>query len=341
MANIRELDKRRKSIRNIRKITRTMELIATARFKKAMDRAAAANDYTERITQIVRDLSAAVLELSHPLLSERPQVNSSTILMLTSNRGLCGGYNGAVIRATMLRRQELLNAGDAGCRFEISGKRGISAMKFRNVNIDETYSKFEDQPAFKDVALIADRLMDDFIAGRMDRLDIAYTRFISSSKQEAVVDTLLPFSQPKSGQATTGEIAAGGSSGVKADYEFLPSAESILEEVVPASFRVKLFKCFLDAAVSEQIARMVSSVPALPASNCILKTTTTPSFPTKKTWATPSSWPLKDARWSFGKIISGTAFRKISTGKSPCAPPRPPPDRVEINADVINKNDNH
>ena len=75
-------------------------------------------------------------------------------------------------------------------------------MKFRNVNIDETYTKFEDQPAFKDVALIADRLMDDFIAGRMDRLDVAYTRFISSSKQEAVVETLLPFSQPKSDQAT-------------------------------------------------------------------------------------------------------------------------------------------
>ncbi|MCA9194044.1 MAG: F0F1 ATP synthase subunit gamma [Planctomycetales bacterium] len=91
MANIRQLDKRRKSVRNIRKITRTMELIATARFKKAMDRAAAANDYTERITQIVRDLASAGLEVSHPLLADRPQLNHATLLMLTSNRGLCGG----------------------------------------------------------------------------------------------------------------------------------------------------------------------------------------------------------------------------------------------------------
>lgn len=265
MANIRQLDKRRKSIRNIRKITRTMELIATARFKKAMDRASAASDYTERITQIVRDLASAGLEVSHPLLAERPQVNTATMLMLTSNRGLCGGYNGAVIRAAMLRRSELA-AGTEDFRFEISGKRGVSAMKFRNVSIDATYTTFEDQPAFGDVALIANRLMEDYIAGRMDRLDVAYTRFISSSKQEAVVETLLPLSQP-----TPDEEAAADATGTKSSYEFLPSAESILEEVVPASFRVKLFKCFLDAAVSEQIARMVAMKSATENAGEIIK----------------------------------------------------------------------
>ncbi|MCA9126379.1 MAG: F0F1 ATP synthase subunit gamma, partial [Planctomycetales bacterium] len=136
MANIRELDKRRKSVRNIRKITRTMELIATARFKKAMDRASAANDYTERITQIVRDLAAAGLEVSHPLLAQRAQVENATVMMLTSNRGLCGGYNGAVIRAALQLRKDL-TADGRQLQFEVSGKRGISALKFRGVNIDE------------------------------------------------------------------------------------------------------------------------------------------------------------------------------------------------------------
>ncbi len=268
MANIRELDKRRKSIRNIRKITRTMELIATARFKKAMDRASAANDYTQRITAIVRDLAAAGLEVSHPLLAERPEVKASTILMLTSNRGLCGGYNGSVIRAAFQRRDELTAHG--GFRFEISGKRGIAAMKFRNVAIDEMYTRFEDQPAFEDVSKIADRLMEEFTAGRMDRLDVAYTRFVSISKQIATVETLLPFAQPKTEDATTAGGAGEGSSN-KADYEFLPSAETILEEVVPASFRVKLFKCFLDAAVSEQIARMVAMKSATENAGEIIK----------------------------------------------------------------------
>lgn len=270
MANIRELDKRRKSIRNIRKITRTMELIATARFKKAMDRASAANDYTQRITQIVRDLAAAGLEVSHPLLAERPQIKSSTILMLTSNRGLCGGYNGSVIRAAVTRRNEL-SAVSRDMRFEISGKRGIAAMKFRNVAIDEMYTKFEDQPAFNDVAAIADRLMDDFTAGRMDRLDIAYTRFVSISKQIPTVETLLPFAQPKADEGAAVGGGAGESSGGNKDYEFLPSAASILEEVVPASFRVKLFKCFLDAAVSEQIARMVAMKSATENAGEIIK----------------------------------------------------------------------
>ena len=264
MANIRELDKRRKSVRNIRKITRTMELIATARFKKAMDRAAAANDYTDRITQIVRDLAAAGLEVSHPLLAERSELKAATLLMLTSNRGLCGGYNGSVIRAASLRSKELKGQVSSELNFEISGKRGVSAMKFRNVKISQAYLDFEDQPAFDAVAVIADRLMEEFIAGKIDRLDVAYTRFISSSKQEAVVETLLPLSSPDASETASG-------TGPNKDFEFLPSAESILEEVVPASFRVKLFKCFLDAAVSEQIARMVAMKSATENAGDIIK----------------------------------------------------------------------
>jgi len=267
MANIRELDKRRKSVRNIRKITRTMELIATARFKKAMDRASAANDYTERITQIVRDLAGAGLEVSHPLLAERPEVKTATMLMLTSNRGLCGGYNGSVIRAATITRSEIEATG-ADLQFEISGKRGVNAMKFRQVRIDNSYTNFEDEPKFVDVARIADRLMDDFTSGRMDRLDVIYTKFVSISKQVAVSETLLPFAQPKLEPVSQGAKVGGGSN---ANYEFLPSAESILEEVVPASFRAKLFKCFLDAAVSEQIARMVAMKSATENAGDIIK----------------------------------------------------------------------
>lgn len=269
MANIRELDKRRKSVRNIRKITRTMELIATARFKKAMDRAAAANDYTERITQIVRDLAGAGLEVSHPLLAERAEVKTATLLMLTSNRGLCGGYNGSVIRAAMLTRSQIEAAG-ADLQFEISGKRGVNAMKFRQVRIDNSYTNFEDEPKFVDVARIADRLMDDFTSGRMDRLDVVYTKFVSISKQVAISETLLPFAQPKVEPAAPG-TASTAQAGSNANYEFLPSAESILEEVVPASFRAKLFKCFLDAAVSEQIARMVAMKSATENAGDIIK----------------------------------------------------------------------
>ena len=251
MAKARALDKRRKSIRNIRKITRTMELIATARYKKAMDRATAASAYTRRITQLVADLASAGLEVSHPLLEPHDKQERATLLVLTANRGLCGGYNGAVFRAAIARFEELKHS-FAHLDVEIAGKRGIAAAKFRRIQLAQAYTQFNDQPQFAEVNAIASRYLEAFATRKLDRLDVAYTKFLSSSKQMAVVETLLPLGSLE-GAETKKEPRAGESM-----YEFVPSAASILEEVVPASFKAKLFKCFLDAAVSEQIARMVA-----------------------------------------------------------------------------------
>jgi len=249
MAKARALDKRRKSIRNIRKITRTMELIATARFKKAMDRAHAATAYTRRITQVVADLATAGLEVKHPLLEPRENINRAVLLMLTANRGLCGGYNSSVQRAGFNRYAEL-KAQVPELRFEVSGRRGLSAAKFRGIHVDESYTHFEDKPSFEQVEVLANRYLEEYISGKIDRLDVAYMRFESVARQSVIVETLLPLGQLE------GAGAADNKSQVQ--YEFLPSAASILEEVVPTSFKVKLFKCFLDAAVSEQVARMVA-----------------------------------------------------------------------------------
>lgn len=249
MAKARALDKRRKSIRNIRKITRTMELIATARFKKAMDRATAATSYTKRITQLVSDLAKSGLKVSHPLLEQREKVNSAKLLILTANRGLCGGYNGSTLRMAMTRLAEM-QASVPKVSVEVSGKRGIAALKFRKIDFDQSYTQFNDQPAFAEVEAIANRYLMAFISGEIDRLDVVYTKFVSISKQVVVAETLLPLGSLDGLESGTGTG--------ESLYEFMPTAESILEEVVPSSFRVKLFKCFLDAAVSEQIARMVA-----------------------------------------------------------------------------------
>ena len=258
MAKARALDKRRKSIRNIRKITRTMELIATARFKKAMDRAHAASAYTERITHLVADLVASGLEVSHPLLEPRETTERAVLLVLTANRGLCGGYNSGVQRAALIRYAELKQA-IGHVELEVSGKRGIAGMKFRGLVADKTYTHFEDKPSFAEVDILASRYLAEYAAGRIDRLDVAYMRFESVSRQNVAVETLLPLGSLateglKSGKARPEAVPPAGT----VQYEFLPSAESILAEVVPTSFKVKLFKCFLDSAVSEQIARMVA-----------------------------------------------------------------------------------
>ena len=256
MAKARALDKRRKSVKNIRKITRTMELIATARFKKAMDRATAASAYTQRITDLVGDLTRAGLKVQHPLLEQREEVRHAKLLLLTANRGLCGGYNSNAIKAGLQRWAAWQSDASLPMQtFEVSGKRGLSALRYRKLTPDETYTHFEDKPRFDEVEVLADRYLEAYRLGKLDRLDVAYTRFLSASKQEAVVETLLPIgSLTEPGNEETTPSSESGES----MYEFVPSAESILEEVVPTSFKVKLFKCFLDAAVSEQIARMVA-----------------------------------------------------------------------------------
>ena len=256
MAKARALDKRRRSIRNIRKITRTMELIATAKFKKAMDRATASNAFTKRVTQLVSDLARSGLTVSHPLLEPRLAPQNATLLILTANRGLCGGYNGSILRLAFARLNELRET-IPNVRIEVSGKRGIAAFKFRKMAIDQAYTQFDDQPRYDQVEPIANRYLDDYITGKLDRLDVVYTRFINASKQTAVIETLLPL-ESLGAEAVGERSGSGGEKSSESMYEFLPSAESILREVVPASFKVKLFKCFLDAAVSEQIARMVA-----------------------------------------------------------------------------------
>ena len=252
MANSRQLVKRRKAVRNIAKITRTMELIATARFKKAMDRATEAAAYTKKINEIVADLAGANLAFSHPLLQKPAEEQNVAVLILTSNRGLCGGFNGGILRKGMARLRELKAAGKT-VRLEVSGKRGLSLMKYEKIHVDAAYTNFEDKPGFDEVNAIASRFVADFIAGRIHRLDIVYQKFESAAKQSPVVETILPIGD-LAGAAAGG--TAGKGSGI--EYEFLPNANQILEEIVPAAFKARFFKCFLDAAVSEQIARRVA-----------------------------------------------------------------------------------
>jgi F-type H+-transporting ATPase subunit gamma len=249
MAKARAIIKRLKAVKNIRKITRTMELIATGRFKKAMDRASHAAAYTRKISEIVADLSRANLEISHPLLEARPEPRATALLVLTSNRGLCGGYNAGVLRLVIARVREARQTQET-LNLEVSGKRGINFLKFQGRPADRTYTNFEDKPTFAEVEALADRFIEAFTSKTIDRLQIAYTKFESASRQVATLETLLPIGNLQTQTAATDQQPI--------EYEFLPSSADILAEIVPAAFKARLFKCFLDAAVSEQIFRRVA-----------------------------------------------------------------------------------
>ncbi|MDR1477889.1 MAG: ATP synthase F1 subunit gamma [Planctomycetaceae bacterium] len=290
MAKSRTLDKRRKSIRSIRKITRTMELVATAQFKKAMEKAVAADSYTKRLVDLVHDLTQSGDNFSHPLLVERKQNKEQkdvTLLVLSANRGMCGGFNAGVMRFAIQRLKEF-QYDYSGIGLDVSGKRGISSFKFRGLDISNAYIHLQDKPTLDQVTELADKYLEDFITDKIDRLDICYTKFESLSRQYAVVETLLPIVELTSegdvnslkDNPEVSDISLKRAALMKqaddltADrdnnkindlarhssttFEFLPSPQSVLEELIPKAFKAKLFKCFLDSAVSEQIARMVA-----------------------------------------------------------------------------------
>jgi len=254
MANTRALVKRRKAIRNIRKITRTMELIATARFRQALDRATRADAFTRKIAEMAADLSANATDITHPLLAKREVIKRTLLLVITSNRGLCGGYNGAIIREAAAAIRKIHGPGGANAEnlhLELSGKRVIAWCRYQGIPSQATYTHFEDKPQYAQVEELANKYIGLYTSGQVDRVDVAYSKFLNAARQVPTVETLLPLAPE-----TLGEKKPAATTGV--DYEFLPSARDILEEILPISFKVRLFKCFLDAAVSEQIARRVA-----------------------------------------------------------------------------------
>jgi F-type H+-transporting ATPase subunit gamma len=254
MAKLRVLVQRRKAIRNIRKITRTMELIATARFKKALDRAQEAVAYTQKISELAADLTRAGGEVRHPLLVTRP-VKRELLLVIASNRGLCGGYNAGILREAIGHIRHVQGE-NLPFDLDISGRRAMAFFRFQQIIARETYTQFEDKPTFAQVEPLANAFIQMYAGGQIDRFNVAYMKFLSASRQTAVVETLLPLGAitTESADKTPAQEPAG----ARPEYEFIPSAAEILEELVPAAFKARLFKCFLDGAVSEQIARRIA-----------------------------------------------------------------------------------
>jgi F-type H+-transporting ATPase subunit gamma len=252
VAKPRALLKRRKAIQNIAKITKTMQMIATARFQKAFQRAVAARPFTDTLRTLVAEVSAAAPDFTHPLLERRPP-RRAVVVAIASNRGLCGGYNAGVARALAGVRAEAEREGTA-LEIRASGKRLASILKFQRVPVQKVYDQFEDRPRFAEVDAIATEVLRRYAAGDVDRLIVVYTKFLSAARQAPVAETVLPLSLPTA--ASTAAAAATPTAAT--DYLFDPDAPTLLAALLPRSVRMHLFQAFLDAAVSEQTARMVA-----------------------------------------------------------------------------------
>ncbi len=263
MAKARTIIKRRKAVQNIRKITRTMQLIATARFQAAFNQATASKAYTQGITRLVEELAGDEADLEHPLLRVNEESRHSVLIVITSNRGLCGGYNAAVLRAALEHLDSRRAAGEQVDIFAV-GKKGITYLKFLNYKLATELAVFEDRPQFSTVDPIAQTMMDAYERRAVDSVHVTYTRFESAARQHVETLKLLPLEPPTGrGEAVTGAPFSG--------YEYSPPRRELLAELLPETVRIRLFQCFLDAAVSEQVARMVAMKAATDAAGDMIR----------------------------------------------------------------------
>ena len=255
MAQIREIKKRMVAVSTIQRITKTMQMIATAKFTSSLQRARATRPYTDTIRELVAQLAATSgADLDDPLINGAPgAANKELILVVSSDRGLCGAYNSHVLRTGS---RHLKSLRDAGTDFELQivGKKASSYFSFAGIPVAEQH-QFGDKPEFQDVAEVAGNLIRRFAEGEFSAVRVVYMRFISTARQVPEVMQLLPMriDEEADTEKKTEEASAGSGS-----LEFSPSVEKILSQLLPRAVKTSLFQAINDAIVSEQVMRMIA-----------------------------------------------------------------------------------
>lgn len=253
-----------KSVQATKKITRAMELIAASRIVKAQQRVVAAVPYSDMITEVVRDLSAAGAGSDAPLLAGRSEVKNVCYVVLSADRGLCGGYNSGVLRATEGEIKEDALKG-RGHTVVAVGRKAEGYFRFRGYNIGQSFTGFTDNPTYSIAKEIGEYVTGLYEAGEVDRVELVYTRFVSAGSQEVVQRPLVPLDA---------EVAEGGDGKSEAgrDYEFEPTPETILETLLPRYVEARVYAALLNAAASEHAFRQRAMKSATDNAEELIKT---------------------------------------------------------------------
>lgn len=248
-AELRLIRRRIRSVQSTMKITRAMELIATSRIAKAQLRVAAAQPYTDKMTEVIRNIAAASGRLSHPLL-ERREVNTVGVVIVTSDRGLAGAYNSTVMR---LAERQLLDHRHQGktVRLYTVGKKAQSYFRYRKYHIEQSFLGVTDTPSYISARTIANIVLNEYQEGAVDSVDVFTTRFFSAFTQTAVLWPLLPIEPPT---AEPSDEAVDEAAPV-AGYNFEPDPDEILNRLLPRYLEATVFGILLEASASEHAAR--------------------------------------------------------------------------------------
>jgi F-type H+-transporting ATPase subunit gamma len=242
MASQRDIRRRINAARNIKQITRAMQFVAASKLRRAQESTLAARPYSEKIDEVLADVAAVLGPEDHPLLAE-PTGGKRMLVLITTDRGLAGPLNTNTIR--FVAREITEYQGDLAV--VTVGRKGRDAMRRAGVPIDAHFPGYGDKPKFADVIPLARLISDDFLAAKYGRIDLVYSRFVSTLSQKPVLDQLLPIEPTEDTEGIPGN-----------QFIFEPSPRAVLEQLLPRYVATRLFHAVLEGKASEESSRMVA-----------------------------------------------------------------------------------
>jgi F-type H+-transporting ATPase subunit gamma len=253
MATVQDIKRRLRSVRNTRKITKAMELVAAAKLRRAEGRIAALRPYAERMRELMIGTARATPARGFPLLAEREAIQSVAIVPLTGDRGLAGAFNAQIVRRALQLEREVRAEG-ADVRWLVAGKKGRSTLRFRRYQIEQAWVDFTDRPVYADAVAISKKLADLFVDGEVDRVVVVYNHYVSPLTQTVSVEDVLPIPRTllEEEEKSAYEIALEG------DFIYEPEPEEILERLLPTYLETTVYRALLESAASEHGARMTA-----------------------------------------------------------------------------------
>ena len=251
MASTQDLKRRVRSISNTRKLTKAMELVASARLRRSQQRIEAMRPYADRMLELMAGTAQAAGAVRLPLLERRETVSTVAIVPVTGDRGLAGAFNAQVLRRAFAEMRDAQAAGQE-VRFFTSGKKAQSTVRFRRLTLAQSWAGFSDKPAYSDAQAIAHAVAEAYVAGEVDRVVIVYNAFVSPLVQKVTVSEVLPI------PTDVLEGASEDKPSHPVDFFFEPEPRQILERLLPVYVETELYRALLESAASEQGARMTA-----------------------------------------------------------------------------------
>jgi F-type H+-transporting ATPase subunit gamma len=265
MANLKDIRGRIASVKNIRKITRAMEMISAARLRKAEQRIEALRPYADALRRMTARAAQAADNIPNlPILQEKENVETVGILLITGDRGLAGPFNSQILRAGNRRMRELRGDGKEVLWYAV-GRRGVSSLEFRQFEIGDSWTGFTDRPSFADARRVADGLAAAYVDGKVERVEVFYNGYISAVNQEVRHETLLPLQQADVIADDDDDEAENGNGADdngdehihdRALWIYEPDPEEILARLVPDYVEISIYRAMLESTASEHGARM-------------------------------------------------------------------------------------